>query len=50
MHPLYSIADSRFCVHRHRVAASDGNLERVQQLIAEGVSVNAADEQGYTPM
>ncbi|KAG9016642.1 hypothetical protein FRB90_002709 [Tulasnella sp. 427] len=32
------------------VAAGDGDLERVQELIDEGVSPNAADENTYTPM
>ena len=32
------------------VASSDGDLERVKQLLAEGVSVNAQDELGYSPM
>jgi hypothetical protein len=31
-------------------ATADGDHARVQQLIASGVSPNAADETGYTPM
>jgi hypothetical protein len=32
------------------IAASDGDLARVQQLIGEGTSVNAQDESGYSPL
>jgi ankyrin repeat protein len=32
------------------IASSDGDLQRVEQLIEEGVSVNAQDETGYSPM
>ena len=33
------------------VAASDGDLERVKHLVeVEGVSVNAQDEVGYSPL
>lgn len=32
------------------IAASDGDIDRVKQLISEGVSVNAQDETGYSPM
>ncbi|KAG5189132.1 ankyrin repeat-containing domain protein [Tribonema minus] len=32
------------------IAAGDGNLERVQHLVEQGQSVNAADDMGYTPM
>lgn len=32
------------------MAASDGDLERVKELLREGVSVNAMDENGYTPI
>jgi len=32
------------------VAAGDGDLERVQELVHEGQSPNAHDENGYTPM
>jgi ankyrin repeat protein len=32
------------------VAASNGDIERVRFLLASGVSVNAQDEYGYSPM
>lgn len=32
------------------IAASDGDIFRVKELIEEGVSPNAKDEYGYTPM
>jgi len=32
------------------IAASDGDLARVQQLLAAGESVNAQDESGYSPI
>jgi len=31
-------------------AASDGDLERVKVLLSQGISVNALDENGYSPM
>lgn len=31
-------------------SAGDGHLDVVKQFIADGVSVNAQDEQGYTPL
>ena len=31
-------------------ASSDGDAARVQRLVADGVSVNAKDDAGYTPM
>ena len=32
------------------IASSDGDVARVQQLVGEGVSVNAQDEHGYSPL
>ena len=32
------------------VAAGDGELGKVQAFVASGVSVNSADEYGYTPL
>ncbi|DBA04763.1 TPA: hypothetical protein N0F65_004400 [Lagenidium giganteum] len=32
------------------VAASDGNIDAVEQFLAVGVDVNAKDEYGYTPL
>ena len=32
------------------IASSNGDIARVQQLLAEGVSVNGQDEAGYSPM
>ncbi len=32
------------------VAASDGNLARVEELLASGLSPNEKDENSYTPM
>ena len=32
------------------VAASDGDLARVRQLLQEGVDVNAQDDNGYSPL
>ena len=32
------------------VAASDGDLSRVKQLLVEGVDVNAQDDSGYSPL
>jgi hypothetical protein len=32
------------------VAAGDGDLLRVQALVASGVSVDAQDENGYSPL
>ncbi|KAG9288741.1 hypothetical protein G9A89_019102 [Geosiphon pyriformis] len=32
------------------IAAGDGDLERVQELLTEGISPNAQDENGYTPL
>jgi len=32
------------------IAASDGDLELVRKLLDEGVSVNAKDENGYSPL
>ena len=32
------------------VAASDGDLDRVRQLLTRGVAVNARDELGYNPL
>ena len=33
------------------IAAADGNeIEKVKQLIAEGVDVNQANEEGWTPL
>ncbi len=32
------------------IASSDGDLARVQELVKSGVSVNAQDENGYSPM
>ncbi|CAK4636836.1 hypothetical protein LEN26_019475 [Aphanomyces euteiches] len=32
------------------IAASDGNLEAVQAFLQSGLSVNAQDENGYTPL
>lgn len=33
-----------------QIAAGDGMLELVKQFVESGVSVNAADENGYTAM
>jgi uncharacterized protein len=32
------------------IAASDGDIERVKQLMEEGMSCNAQDESGYSPL
>lgn len=32
------------------IASSDGDVARVQQLVGEGVSINAQDAHGYSPM
>ncbi|CAG8444736.1 3448_t:CDS:2 [Ambispora leptoticha] len=32
------------------IAAGDGKIERVQELISRGVSPNAKDQNGYTPL
>ena len=32
------------------IAASDGDIKRVMQLIDQGVSVNIQDDHGYSPM
>lgn len=32
------------------IAASDGDLSRVAELLQSGASVNAQDEFGYTPL
>jgi ankyrin repeat protein len=32
------------------VAASNGDVERVNVLLSSGISVNAQDEYGYSPM
>lgn len=32
------------------IASADGDLKRVQELIQQGVSVNAQDEHGHSPM
>jgi ankyrin repeat protein len=32
------------------VAASNGDTDRVKELLALGISVNAQDEYGYSPM
>ena len=31
-------------------AASDGNIERVKSILANGVSINSQDDNGYSPM
>ena len=32
------------------IAASDGDINRVKQLISQGISVNIQDDHGYSPM
>ena len=32
------------------IASSNGDIERVKELLQSGVSVNAQDEYGYSPM
>jgi hypothetical protein len=32
------------------IASSDGDIERVKELLKEGVSINVQDEAGYSPL
>lgn len=32
------------------IAASDGDIERVKQLLLEGIFINAQDEHGYSAL
>jgi hypothetical protein len=32
------------------IASADGDIDRVKELISEGVLVNVKDEHGHTPM
>lgn len=42
--------DEDFEANNIWVAVSNGDLDRVKEMLASGVSVNAQDEHGYSPL